>query len=133
MNPNDRAIARLMSHVEKSGECWLWTGYTDPLGYSRVGAPHYSGHVLAYNLLVGPVPAGLELDHTCNVRNCVNPEHLEPVTHAENARRASERQTHCAQGHAYTPENTYRRPSGHRDCRICIRARNAAYRARKAA
>lgn len=77
----------------------------------------------AYEFLVGPIPDGLELDHLCRVRLCVNPAHLEPVTHAENNKRAGVAKTHCKWGHPYNEANTYRRRDrpGNRQCRVCAR------------
>jgi hypothetical protein len=66
----------------------------------------------------------LELDHICRVRNCVNPDHLEPVTHAENMRRSSNWRTHCKRGHLI-PES--------RVCRECANERNRKYKAKTAA
>lgn len=77
------------SHVEKTDTCWLWTGRKEKAGYGK-----YCGtvaHRWAYRELVGPIPAGLTLDHLCYVRHCVNPAHLEPVTLLENVRRANAR------------------------------------------
>jgi len=115
--------------VTASG-CWLWLGRIAENGYGR-----YSGklaHRMMYELIVGPIPPDFDLDHLCRVRGCVNPDHLEPVTGDENARRAALAITHCKRGHSYTAENTYHRPTtGHRDCRACIRARALAYKARK--
>lgn len=91
-----------------------------------------SAHREAYKAFKGEIPDGLELDHLCRVRNCVNPDHLEPVTRLENARRgigglmAGLRQrakTHCPAGHPYAPENTYFRANGNRMCVTC----NAAW------
>ena len=92
-------------------------------------------HRVAYESFRGPIPDGLEIDHLCRVRNCINPDHLEVVTHAENMARAewpnlanrkrvASRWDHpegvCARGHEYTPENTYVRPDGRgRQCRKC--------------
>lgn len=120
--------------VEKTAGCWLWRGYTWK-GYGRsngVGA-----HRVAYEELVGPIPSGLELDHLCREPLCVRPDHLEPVTRAENMRRRSAAMTHCANGHEFTPENTYdltrmNKPGGgRRSCRACNRAAVARYVARK--
>lgn len=116
--------------------CWEWTAGRTTGGYGAVRMPGTASaaHRAMYVLLVGPVPDGLHLDHLCRVRHCVNPDHLEPVTQAENNRRAAAAVTHCPRGHAYTESNTYRRNRGSRDCRACNRDRaNARYRSRKAA
>ena len=75
------------------GPCWRWTGTRDRSGYGQM---KYQGrrpgaHRVSYELFVGPVPEGLELDHLCRSPECVRPDHLEPVTHAENMRRQSVR------------------------------------------
>lgn len=81
---------RLSAYVQITGFCWLWTGYISK-GYglmsmgNRVQRP---AHIVVYEHLVGPIPDGLELDHLCRVKRCVNPDHLEPVTHAVNCQRA---------------------------------------------
>lgn len=81
-------------------------------------------HRAAYEVLVGPVPEGLELDHLCRVRHCYNPSHLEPVTRLENMRRTMKNgPDHCPQGHEYTPENSYVHARGDRQCRACNRDR----------
>lgn len=126
------------------GDCWLWTGSKNHLGYGQihvaVGAGRRGAHRVAYELLVGPIPAWAEdLDHLCRNPPCVNPEHLEPVTHAENMARApwtaiqfQRAKTHCPQGHEYTPENT-RTSRGRRICHACKIVQARAYKARKKA
>lgn len=128
---------RLAEKIEIQGECWIWMAKRTHEGY---GHATYEGHTrmahrVIYELLVGAIPTDLVLDHTCTTPPCVNPDHLEPVTQAENVRRSFPAQkTECVNGHAYTPENTYRRPGsggGRRDCRACIRDRVRRYTARK--
>lgn len=116
------------------GQCWEWT---DSLrgGYGRLKVDgHYiPAHVFAYQTFIGPVPDGLDLDHVCRNRACVNPLHLEPVTRSVNVRRGvaplraglkEKSKTHCPQGHPYSKENTYVAPNGHRKCRACRRDRD---------
>jgi hypothetical protein len=84
---------RFWRFVYKTDTCWLWTGKNNARGYAvfSTGEKSFLAYRFAYNLSVGPVPEGLELDHTCEVIMCVNPAHLEPVTHAVNMRRLAER------------------------------------------
>lgn len=117
--------------------CWLWIGNTNKHGYGIVqqggleGGMRLRAHRAVYELLVGPIPDGLTLDHLCRVRHCVNPAHLEPVTRGENVRRGEPAQrTHCPLGHEYNAANTYYRPSGARVCRHCARIRNRTNKAR---
>lgn len=100
---------RLWSKVDASGICWEWTAYKNPKGYGhfyRAGRWE-KAHRVAYELLVGPIPRGLELDHLCRNRACVNPDHLEPVTRKVNNLRGSSptsynaRRTECAKGHPF--------------------------------
>jgi len=110
-------------------ECWEWAGPRDKAGYSRHS--HFQVHRIVYEEMVGPIPPGMTVDHICWNRPCVNPAHLQLLTHSENARRQrSAFKTHCSKGHEYTEENTYTRPGGSggaRDCRACIRARVRKY------
>lgn len=114
-------LERLWERVDKTETCWVWTGPTTD-GYGVIGAGGRGGatlrtHRVAYEALTGPIPDGLEVDHLCKVRNCVNPAHLEPVTSAENLRRAFADHTHCPRGHELPPKTPpgVRRPQ----CRTC--------------
>lgn len=86
------ARERFESFIDRTETCWLWTGSLtyDGYGIFREDNRRTGAHRFAYEYLIGPVPDGMQLDHLCRVRNCVNPEHLEPVTGAENTRRAFE-------------------------------------------
>lgn len=109
--------------------CINWLGYVTPTGYGRYAG--ISAHRIAYAMVRGPIPDGLSLDHLCRNTRCVNPFHLEPVTRAENTRRRFVIQTACVNGHDYTPENTYRRPNGQRDCRACGAERQRRHKRRE--
>lgn len=113
------------------GPCWLWTSTITGAGYGLIGVDgkRRYAHRISYELLVGPIPQGLELDHLCRTTACVNPDHLEPVTHRENIRRSKPAtKTHCVHGHLYDEENTYLDRRGCRFCRECKRASDARYR-----
>lgn len=117
--------------------CWLWTASFDRAnGYGKIWMPSVGAmrkaHRVIYELLVGPIPDGLTLDHLCLVTACVNPAHLEPVTMAENIRRKP-RATACAKGHPFDAENAIIKRDGTRDCRICARVRMNAYLERRKA
>ena len=115
-------------------ECWAWPGtHFAPGGYSKVcvNGKVRTAYRTAYELRYGPVPKGLELDHTCNNKPCWNPDHMEPVTHQVNSAEAGQhnrQKTHCSRGHPYSLENTlWSRKSGRntlqRQCRACARER----------
>lgn len=144
---------RLASGIDMRGpdECWPWMGALISGGYGQINAAGRTRHVhrVVYEILVGPVPDGLTLDHechtrevTCNLgdlcphRRCCNPAHLEPVTQQTNVRRGrgltarNAVATHCKHGHEFTLENTYRW-RGHRMCRQCVRNNKRALRTRR--
>lgn len=118
--------ARFWDKVTKDdADCWRWTGAVNSTGYGcwAVDRKSQLTHRLAYAALVGPIADGLTIDHLCRVKTCCNPAHLEPVTIAENIRRATSLITACPAGHAYTPENTLLNGAGRRYCRECNNAR----------
>jgi hypothetical protein len=131
-----RRAARFWSHVDKSGSCWVWTGACDPNGYGRAGRfVNGSGdyaHRAAYILAGGQIGPGLQLDHLCRNKACVNPAHLEAVSARENILRSpvalaavNARKSACPQGHPYDAANTYWSHGGrHRSCRACRLAAN---------
>ena len=115
---------------DASTNCWEWQAFRMPRGYGTIKwrQKQYLAHRLAYEKLVGNVPDGLELDHLCRNTSCVNPAHLEPVTHAENVKRGrggahNAVKTHCPSGHPYSGENlrisTNQRGGIHRTCKQC--------------
>lgn len=110
------------------GHCWIWTGYRSARGYGRlsIGGQTYLAHNVAYEIVVGLPISGLEPDHLCRVTSCVNPAHIEHVTHQENTRRGFAVKIACPVGHPYDDVNTYVDPEGHRRCRACARERDRA-------
>ncbi len=124
---------RLEEKIERVTEsgCWIWIGSMFSKGYGQIwreGKLKYA-HRVSYEIHVGQIPEGLELDHLCRNRCCVNPSHLEPVTHKENLRRGfglmarQSRQTHCLRGHEFSEENTHRYKT-RRVCKKCSKDRN---------
>lgn len=149
---------RLLSGIDQhDGEaCWHFRGTIDPSGYGQIsylGNKNRRVHRLAYEVFVGPIPEGQQVDHVCHNRDetctggtsclhrrCINPAHLEAVTPYANALRSrhtrvgrAARENTCRRGHEYTPENTYWLSRGVRECRTCMRARQRKYEARKRA
>lgn len=128
---------RLWSKIARVGEdeCWEWTASRTGDGYGniRVNGRSLRAHRLVYELEIGRIPPGLELDHLCRNRACCNPAHLEVVSHQENVLRGASmtavnaRKTHCPQGHPYDEANTWISSVGHRQCRACKKARRPLF------
>lgn len=131
--------------VNKEGKnnCWIWTACCTPQGYGQYRIPGnpssnsmaYS-HRFIYEKIKGSIPEGLQIDHLCRVRHCVNPDHLEAVTSRENTLRGNSfsalnaKKIHCPQGHPYSGSNLYTTPAGDRRCRTCGRNQARAYKKR---
>lgn len=137
---DEKVLAVVFRRIEYTGFCWYWLGSVTRDGYGRVtwNRRQRQAHRFVYEVLVGPPPEGLEADHLCRTRSCVNPDHLEFVPHDVNTRRGfhngkrlSDRPTHCPQGHEYTPENTYVKPNGWWHCKKCNALAVRAYAERK--
>ncbi len=125
-------IERFLSKFRVSEkECWEWTANISPNGYGKFWWDGQKGcaHDFSYTYFKGAIPQGLEPDHLCRNRSCVNPDHLELVTRSENNRRGllgelrREVQTHCKYGHPFDEKNTRVDVNGHRTCRACHRER----------
>lgn len=125
--------------IDESG-CWLWQRSLQ-FGY---GTAHLNGkrsraHRFVYELLVGPIPEGMCIDHLCRVRHCVNPAHLEVVTNKENVLRGigytaqQARQAVCKRGHQLTGDNMRLSKKGFRVCMTCKRLRSNAWGKRQTA
>ncbi len=136
----DDPLTHLLENVTKdiSTGCWNWTASRNRYGYGTVSLKAIGGHKLVHvamhELMVGPVPEGLELDHLCRNRSCCNPDHLEPVTHAENMRRgapywAERTRSECQRGHALAGTNVRTYPNGKRYCVTCRLERQRIRRA----
>jgi hypothetical protein len=125
------------SHVDTEAPCWVWRGRTTKKGYGvfRAAGREIRAHRWSWAALVGDIPAGLVLDHLCRNHPCVNPDHLEPVTRAENTRRGpipkrNASRNRCLEGHLYSTENTVIYDDK-RHCRICMRKRKQEHHARR--
>lgn len=132
-------MERFIEKVNKTETCWLWTSGFSLNGYGQFTIDYQTqlAHRIAYELFIGPIPNGLQIDHLCRVRYCVNPQHLEAVTCRENLMRGEThaarlaRQTHCKNGHAFEGQNVAHDKDGWRRCRTCARNNTASYRARQ--
>jgi hypothetical protein len=138
----DAALRHLNASKRGPDDCWPWVGFIGPSGYGQTPAQG-AAYRFAYETLVGPIPAGADLDHLCHSndpecykgsdcphRRCVNPAHLEPVDPLINKARHHHRNSPrncCGKGHEYTPENTRYESNGARVCKKCANAASARF------
>lgn len=131
-------IGSFWDAVNKTESCWLWLRYKNDNGYGVFSdnGKLILAHRYSYELLVGPVPDGKELHHKCETPGCVNPEHLEPLTHQENVllghgpSAQNARKTECKAGHPYTKFGYIYEWNGKkmRRCSECMRLKNKSGR-----
>lgn len=137
---DDRLPERFWTKVAVQGNgCWFWTSSKNPRGYGNFwkSGTYRPAHRVAYAALKGPIPAESDVRHDCDNPSCVNPSHLRTGTRSDNMQDCVERGRNpqaakecCLQGHPYSEENTYVRPSGARTCRTCQREAVKRYQRR---
>lgn len=133
-------LDRLSTRIAVGDGCWEWTAARDRDGYgilTGAGTSSTKAHRIVYELMVGPIPVGLQIHHRCENRGCVRPDHLKPVTPRENlfasatVPAVNAAKTHCPQGHSYAEHGGVRRGRANRYCRVCMREATRRRRARR--
>jgi hypothetical protein len=125
-------LLRLLQKVRIDGEnCWEWQAAVNGDGYAAYGGTF--AHRVIYQFFYGLIPAGYQIDHTCRNKRCVNPVHLDVVTHAENQRRGVDARLRncCQRGHPWKPETTGHLMNGSRVVRYCLVCRDANLKRRR--
>lgn len=121
----ERLRGRFWKYVKKTESCWMWTGEVTPNGYGTLSCRGHNrmAHRISFELFVGPIPDRMNIDHLCRNRICVNPSHLEPVTHRENVLRGiglcatNAKKTCCKRGHDLSAAHI--ESNGRRSCTKC--------------
>ena len=137
MHPSKLTLKEIRKRSTGYRGCWMYNGSINTQGYAQLEQRQSTGyrkvyriHRVAYEIKYGEIPSSLELDHLCRVRSCVNPKHLEAVSHKVNMQRGIAgiingfrqlAKTHCKHGHEYSGNNFSITVKGHRRCRICER------------
>jgi HNH endonuclease len=129
--PIEVRFAKFVGERDAAG-CLPWVGTINTHGYGTFWDPdrgNVGAHRIAWEMVNGPIPDGLEIDHTCRIRRCVDVAHMEAVTRSENDRRGinGERQLVCKRGHSTLGDGAYVRPDGGRECRTCRAERMAVW------
>lgn len=125
MNMRAKIMVGFDQKYMNGSPCWEWTGATNSRGYGSCASGRKGktmlAHRRAYEIVVGPIPEGLTIDHLCRNKVCVNTDHMEPVTGPENTRRALALISHCKQGHPFEGDNlrVVQRRTGHLH-RVCV-------------
>lgn len=139
-HPGQEVMDRFWSKVDRQTEgCWKWKGSINGYGYGLFcfRGTSWIASRFVWQALNGPAPADMVVDHICNTRSCVRPDHLRILTDKANLLRGTgiaakcARKTHCNQGHEFTPENTYVWKGTDRHCRTCHRQKANARNAKK--
>lgn len=115
--------------VDKTEDCWMWTGHKNPEGYGNFAnkGVTWKAHRLAYTLVVGEIPEDMTLDHDCNNPPCVRPDHLQPMSRVDNVMKGNgacvrnRDKTHCKYGHEFIAGISHGRPC--RVCKVCEKLR----------
>lgn len=126
--PGGKTATPIADLIDASGDCWEWTGWTTPTGYGRAywNGRQQMAHRIVWETLVGEIANGMEIDHLCKVRRCVNPDHLRVVTRADNNKAKYASRSVCTKGHDI---DGFR--AGRRYCKTCHAQSSRAARQRK--